>query len=63
MNREIITALEEARVLIEQWRREYNQTRPYSALEYRPPAHNGIPAEVKQKSYHFQGFRAIALTL
>jgi putative transposase len=38
LNREIFTALEEAKVLIEQWRREYNQVRPHSALGYRPPA-------------------------
>ena len=36
--REIFTTLEEAKVLIEQWRKEYNQVRPHSALGYRPPA-------------------------
>jgi transposase InsO family protein len=38
LDREIFTTLEEARVLIEQWRREYNQVRPHSALGYQPPA-------------------------
>ena len=38
LNREIFTTLEEAKILIEQWRREYNQIRPHSALCYRPPA-------------------------
>jgi transposase InsO family protein len=38
LNREIFTTLEEARVLIEQWRKEYNQVRPHSSLGYRPPA-------------------------
>jgi putative transposase len=38
LDREIFTTLEEARVLIEQWRREYNQIRPHSSLGYRPPA-------------------------
>ena len=38
LNREIFTTLEEAKVLIEQWRKEYNQVRPHSALRYRPPA-------------------------
>jgi len=38
LNREIFTTLEEARVLIEQWRREYNQVRPHSSLRYQPPA-------------------------
>jgi len=44
LNREIFTALEEAKVLIEQWRREYNQVRPHSALGYRPPAPEAIMA-------------------
>jgi putative transposase len=42
LDREIFTTLEEARVLIEQWRREYNQVRPHSALGYRPPAPEAI---------------------
>jgi putative transposase len=37
LNREILTTLEEARALIEKWRREYNQVRPHSSLRYRPP--------------------------
>lgn len=38
LNPEIFTTLTEAKVLIEQWRREYNQVRPHSSLGYRPPA-------------------------
>jgi transposase InsO family protein len=38
LNRGIFTTLTEARVLIEQWRREYNQVRPHSSLGYLPPA-------------------------
>jgi putative transposase len=38
LNREIFTTLTEAKILIEQWRKEYNQVRPHSALGYRPPA-------------------------
>jgi len=38
LNREIFTTLIEAKILIEQWRREYNQVRPHSSLGYRPPA-------------------------
>ena len=38
LNREVFTTLGEAKVLIEQWRREYNQVRPHSARGYRPPA-------------------------
>jgi transposase InsO family protein len=37
LNREIFDTLLEAQVLIEQWRMEYNQIRPHSALGYRPP--------------------------
>ena len=42
LSREIFTTLGEAKVLIEQWRREYNQVRPHSALGYRPPAPEAI---------------------
>ena len=38
LNGEIFYSLEEAKVLIEQWRREYNTIRPHSSLRYRPPA-------------------------
>ncbi len=38
LNGEIFDTLLEARVLIEIWRREYNQIRPHSSLGYRPPA-------------------------
>jgi transposase InsO family protein len=42
LNREIFTSLWEAKVLVEGWRREYNQVRPHSALGYRPPAPEAI---------------------
>ena len=42
LNREIFYTLAEAKVLIEGWRREYNQVRPHSALGYRPPAPEAI---------------------
>jgi putative transposase len=42
LNREIFDTLQEAKILIEHWRREYNQVRPYSALGYRPPAPEAI---------------------
>jgi len=42
LNREIFTTLTEAKILIEQWRKEYNQVRPHSALKYRPPAPEAI---------------------
>jgi transposase InsO family protein len=42
LNREIFFTLREAKVLIEQWRREYNQKRPHSSLGYKPPAPEAI---------------------
>ena len=38
LNGEIFYTLQEAKVLIEGWRRHYNHVRPHSALGYRPPA-------------------------
>ena len=38
LDREIFTTLTEAKILIEEWRKEYDQVRPHSALDYRPPA-------------------------
>ena len=38
LNGEIFTRLIEAKVLISDWRREYNQVRPHSAKGYKPPA-------------------------
>ena len=37
LNGEIFYTLKEARVLIENWRQEYNTIRPHSSLGYRPP--------------------------
>jgi len=42
LKREIFFTLTEAKVLIEQWRREYNTIRPHSSLGYRPPAPQAI---------------------
>lgn len=38
LNGEIFYTVQEAKVLIERWRREYNTVRPHSTLGYRPPA-------------------------
>jgi transposase InsO family protein len=37
-NREAFCTPIEAKVLIDQWRKEYNQVRPHSSLHYRTPA-------------------------
>jgi putative transposase len=42
LNREVFSTLIEARVLIEEWRREYNGIRPHSAKGYRPPAPEAV---------------------
>ena len=38
LNREIFYNIKEARVIIENWRKEYNTVRPHSSLGYQPPA-------------------------
>ncbi len=38
LNAEIFYTLRGAKVLLERWRRHYNQVRPHSSLGYRPPA-------------------------
>ena len=44
LNCEIFDTLFEAKVLIEEWRKEYNTHRPHSALGYLPPAPETIEA-------------------
>ena len=49
LNRESFTTLTEAKVLIADWRKEYNQVRPHSSLGYRPPAPEAkIPVTLTQ---------------
>jgi putative transposase len=43
---EIFTTLIEARILINQWMKEYNQVRPHSSLGYHPPAPEAILVRV-----------------
>jgi transposase InsO family protein len=42
LNGEIFYTLLEAKVIIESWRKEYNQFRPHSSLEYRSPTPEAI---------------------
>jgi len=42
LNREIFYTLTEAKILVEAWRREYNEVRPHSSLGYRPPAPEAV---------------------
>ena len=45
LNGEIFYSLNEARIVIENWRRHYNEVRPHSSLGYRPPAPSVLLAE------------------
>lgn len=42
LNGEIFCSLREAQIIIEQWRRHYNQERPHSSLGYKPPAPEAV---------------------
>jgi len=61
LNREIFYTLAEARVLIERWRREYNEFRPHSSLGYRPPA--PVAVRVQAPTPRGGGLNAGTLTL
>ena len=45
LNGEIFYSLREARIVIEQWRQQYNRVRPPAALGYRPPRRRGPIAQ------------------
>ena len=57
-NREIFTTLIEAKMLVEEWRKEYNQVRPHSALNYRPPAPETIAVDSNLTSGTINGGRS-----
>lgn len=46
LNREVFTTLMEAKILIEQWRMDYNHIRPHSSLGYRPPSPEAIMPKI-----------------
>jgi putative transposase len=50
LDAEYFAHLREAKILIEQWRWEYNTQRPHSSLGYRSPAEVGIEAREAMKS-------------
>src|SRR5215213_1766020 len=47
---EIFYSLREAQVVIESWRRHYNQVRPHASLGYRAPAPEVVPAPPRPAS-------------
>jgi len=54
LNGEVFYTLNEAKVVIETWRRHYNTLRPHSSLQYRPPAPETIarPASTPMTLMH-----------
>ena len=52
LNGEIFYTLNEAKIIIEQWRKHYNTKRPHSALGYRPPAPESIIPMERQPVMH-----------
>ena len=52
LNGEIFYSLREAQIIIEGWRKHYNQKRPHSALGYRPPAPEAIVPMDQRPSMH-----------
>jgi transposase InsO family protein len=57
LNRELLATLTEARVIIESWRKEYNQMRPHSALGYLTPDEFGQPNRTATASCDSQNGR------
>ena len=58
LNEEIFYTLEQAKVLIEQWRRHCNTVRPHSALGYRPPVPQTIIAQRVDSPFAPEGLQA-----
>lgn len=50
LNRELFGNLAEARVVIEQWREQYNQERPHSSLGYQTPREFARQFDLRQRS-------------
>ena len=57
LDREIFFSLPEACILIERWRRTYNQIRPHSSLGYRPPAPAAIAPRTADPASAIDGLR------
>jgi putative transposase len=63
LNGEIFYTLEEARVIIERWRRHYNTVRPHSSLGYKPPAPEALQWPASQRGPVSPATPAVALRL
>ncbi|MDP5210499.1 integrase core domain-containing protein, partial [Microbulbifer sp. 2205BS26-8] len=49
---EIFYTLQEAEIIIEEWRKHYNTKQPHSALGYRPPAPETTVEKVPRPTMH-----------
>ena len=52
LNGEIFYGVKEAQVLVDQWVRHYNTTRPHSSLNYKPPAPEAKMTTLAQNLHH-----------
>lgn len=55
LNTEVFYSLQEARCVINQWVRQYNQIRPHQSLHYRPPAPETTQPPLSQLLVHTKG--------
>ena len=60
LNREVFGTLAEARVIIGQWRREYNEHRPHSSLGYRTPAEAAARCQTPLRATPCAAFDSVA---
>jgi Integrase core domain len=51
LNREVFATLAEARIIVESWRKEYNHSRPHSALGYLTPQEFAIHRSSRMRQY------------
>ena len=58
LNGEIFYSLRVAKVLIERWRRHYNEVQPHSAIGYRPPAPQAILPSRADPLFAIDGLQA-----
>jgi putative transposase len=63
LNRELFFTLKGAKIIIENWRREYNTIRPHSSLKNRPPAPEAILPPILHQSWVIRPSQEMGLTL
>lgn len=62
LNGEIFYSLKEAKVLIENYRREYNEIRPHQSLKFRPPIPS-VQVQQKEKKKGFENVQPLTMNL